>query len=108
MKEIKEIEMNIEEIVCIQKFGFQTVYYKEENIKHKRKKIDGFNYNTKKSKLVFYKNEYTHENNFNICFLYEAENGNYFRRSFTSMSEEFVLINKSTVVNYLNINKTLF
>ena len=105
---MKTLEINIEELKCLQKFGYQTVYYKEENIKHKRKKIEDYNYNTKKSQLIYYKNEFTHDNNFSITFIYKADNGKYFRRIFNSLGEQFELVRESIVLGYINNDKTLF
>lgn len=105
---MKTIEIDIDEIIIPQKFGYHTIYTKEESIKHKRKKINDINYSTKKMNLVFYSNQFTNSSNFNLCFIYQAEDNKFIRRTFTPMGETFELISEKTVLVHVNTNKTLF
>ena len=108
LKELNEIKINIETINCKQTFGYMPSYTKVAPIKHRRRKINDYNYNTKKSKLIYYNNEYIHQNNFTIEFIYMAENGTFFLRKFANMGEFFDIIDEELVLYYLNKNNSLF
>lgn len=106
--ELKKLDILITTMCIPQVFGYINTYTKKDFIKHKRKKINDINYNTLKMDLIFYKNKYEHDNNFNLTFIYKAENGKFIRRYFTQLGETFELINESTVLVYFNQEKTLF
>ena len=107
-QELKKLDLLITTICIPQVFGYINTYTKKDFIKHKRKKINDVNYNTQKMDLIFYKNNYIHDNNFNLTFIYKAENGNYMRRSFTQIGETFELIKEQDVLVYFNQEKSLF
>ena len=109
MSKLKELTTNILSIQIPQIYGFYNKYTKVDYIKHKRRKIDDYNYDTKKSKLVVYEYEHNNDNNFYYLFIYEAENGKFFQRRFTQFGEEpLQLITESKVLLHINKNKSLF
>lgn len=108
LTDLKGIDLDITKIKVPQKFGYQNIYWKTELLKHKRKTINGKSYDTKKSTLVFYKNDGDYDNQFNVIFIYKFEN-EYFRRMFTRDGESTLeLINEERVLGYINRNKSLF
>ncbi len=110
---MQEVKLNLEDIVITQRFEYMKnnileSYYKDAPIKHRRKKINNINYNTKKSKLIFYKNIFRNDNNFDIIFIYETIDNQYFKRIFNQLGEIFDTIKKEEVIHYFNNNNSLF
>lgn len=106
--QLKKLDILINEIRIPQVFGYINTYTKTDFIKHKRKKINDVNYNTQKMDLIFYKNEYKHDNNFTLTFIYKSDNDKFIRRTFTQMGETFEIISEATVLVYFNQEKSLF
>ena len=107
---MEAININLETIIIPQYVGPYGHQWKRNlPIKNKRKTINGKSYNTAKSKLIVYDNNYEHENNFTIVFIYQTVDNEYFKRTFSQMGETAIeLVNKDLVLTYLNKNKSLF
>lgn len=115
LQTLKAIKMDITKIECIQTFGYHTTYRKKEFIKHRKKRIivDGIKIwlDTRISDLIVYGNEYTHENLFNIVFVYRYDIGFhtiYFRRIFNQFGETFEIISEGEAITWSNKYKSLF
>ena len=105
---MKTLDTDITQIKCHQVFGYHTKYTKLENIKHRRKKIDGKLYDTRKSDLIVYTNNFNNENDFYLLFIYRTQDGEYFKRSFGPMAESLERCDSNYVMYHLNQNKSLF
>lgn len=93
----------------MQLFGYPTRYMKLDSIKHKRKKINGKWYDTRKSDLMYYKNDTKHvTNDFRIVFIYKTMDDEYFYRIFNTMEEYFEICAESALLWHLNNERTLF
>ena len=106
--EAKPLAIDITSIKIEQMFGYQQRYQKVAPIKHRRKKINDVWYDTKKSDLIYYTNKYNHCNDFKLIFIYKTKDGEFFRRTFDSMCEEFTLIRMETAIKYLQEVQSLF
>lgn len=105
---MKTLNIDIETIQIPQKFGYKTTYTKVAPIKHRRKKIDGINCNTKKANLIHIKERYINDNNFDLAFIYYQEKDDvYFKRIFNHFSESMEIITEDRALSFIN-NTSLF
>jgi len=111
----KKIEIDITKIECKQQYGYQQIYYKVAPIKHRKKRIivDDIKIwlDTKISDLIAYGNEYTHDNNFMILFVYRYDIGFhtiYFKRKFNQFGETFEIIKEAEALRWVNKYNSLF